>query len=96
MEKFAENIGQIEESAKVAHKRIDACETRLSKLENTYGTLETMNYRIGEVEKTLNKVDRTLEEGQQNKGKKWDKLIDYLFYFIIALILGYIANQLNL
>lgn len=30
------------------------------------------------------------------KGKKWDKLIDYLFYAILGVLLSYIAYKLGL
>lgn len=31
-----------------------------------------------------------------SKGKKWDKLIDYLFYAILGVLLSYIAYKLGL
>lgn len=48
------------------------------------------------IEKIDNKLDDKINEDSQNKGKKWDKFIDYIFYFVLALLLGYIATHLGL
>ncbi len=78
-------------------------EERIEKLEDTYSLMQQMNYRIENVEGAVVKVENTVEKINtklsakvEEKGKKWDKLIDYLFYFILALLLGYIAVQLGL
>ena len=48
------------------------------------------------VESAVEKIDSKLDEQQGEKGKKWDKLVDYIFYTILGLLLGYIAIQLGL
>ena len=62
--------------------------------------MEKMDYRMGKMEASVEKIDKKLDEkvheDNQVKGKKWDKLIDYIFYFILALMLGYISHQLGL
>lgn len=62
--------------------------------------MEKMDYRMGKVETAVDKIDKKLDtkvhEDSQAKGRKWDKLIDYIFYFILALMLGYISHQLGL
>ena len=42
------------------------------------------------------KLDAKVQEENQIKGKKWDKLIDYIFYFVLATLLAYISHQLGL
>lgn len=82
-------------------------EKRIEKLEDVTSTLQTMDYRLGSVENTVSdtkkdvssineKIDMVLKEPAIEKSKKWDKLIDYLFYFVLAIILGYIAMNLNI
>lgn len=55
---------------------------------------------MGKVETAVDNIDKKLDakvqEDSKIKGKKWDKLIDYLFYAILALLLGYIAMNLGL
>lgn len=71
-------------------------EKRISILERNTKILETMDYKIGEMEKNLKSINSKLENNQNEKGKKWDKLIDYLFYFILAILLSYICYSLGI
>ena len=75
-------------------------EKRIENLENVTSTLQTMNYRIERVENTTSnmndKLDIALAKEASEKSKKWDKLVDYIFYFILACLLGYIAYSLGI
>lgn len=71
-------------------------DNRLDKLEDTYSTLQNLNYRVGKIENGVESMNKKIDEQSNEKGKKWDKLIDYLFYFIIATILGYLAIKLGI
>ena len=95
-----ERLVAVEEARKSNTKRIDEHEEKIDKLEKTYSIMEKMDYRMGKVETAIEKIDNKLDdkinEDSQNKGKKWDKFIDYIFYFVLALLLGYIATHLGL
>ena len=86
-----EKIAHVEESTKQAHKRLDGQEERLDKLEENTAILKNMDYRMGKLEETTDKIDCKLNSRIEEKGKKWDKLIDYIFYFFVAIALGYMA-----
>ena len=86
-----EKIAHTDESVKSAHKRLDLHGERITRLEQQTAILESMDYRMGRLEDTMCKVDNKLNERIEEKGKKWDKLIDYLFYFFIAGLLSYIT-----
>ena len=77
-------------------EKFDNHEERITSLEHSTKILETMNYRIGQMETTIKSINQKLDSKDNEKGKKWDKLIDYLFYFVIALILGYVAYKLGI
>lgn len=77
-------------------ERIDDHEKRIDALEKTYSIMEKMEYRLGSMESSVKEMNEKLDSNINEKGKKWDKLIDYLFYFILALLLGYIAMQFGL
>lgn len=95
-----EKVAHLEEREKSNTKRIDEHDGRLDSLEKTYAMLEKMDYRMGKVETTVEKMDKKLDakvnEDVKQKGQKWDKLIDYIFYSILGLLLGFIAYKLGL
>lgn len=77
-------------------ERLDDHEKRIDGLEKTYSIMEKMDYRIGSMESSVKEINKKLDNNMREKGKKWDKLIDYLFYFVLALLLGYIASKIGL
>lgn len=91
-----EKVAHLEEREKSNTKRIDDHDSRLDSLEKTYSIMEKMDFRMGKVESAVDKIDKKLDERQEEKVKKWDKFIDYIFYTILGLLLGYIAIQLGI
>lgn len=81
------SIAHLEERAKSNTKRLDEHDTRLDSLEKTYSIMEKMDYRMGNVENTVTAIKNDIQKGKEQKGMKWDKLIDYLFYAILAFAL---------
>lgn len=88
-------------------EKFDNHEERITSLEHSTKVLETMNYRLGQMETTMKsmngKIETTIKSindakysNESEKGKKWDKLIDYLFYFFVAIVLGYVAYKLGI
>ena len=77
-------------------EKFDNHEERISSLEKNTKILETMNYRIGQMEGSIKSINEKLDGTYKEKGKKWDKLIDYIFYAILGILLGYIAIKLGL
>lgn len=95
-----EKVAHLEEREKSNTKRLDEHDNRLDSLEKTYSIMEKMNYRMEKVENAVDKIDKKLDtkvsEDDKAKGKKWDKIVDYIFYAILAALLGYIAKQLGI
>lgn len=95
-----EKVAHLEEIEKTNTKRIDEQDERLDNLEKTYSIMEKMDYRMGKVESAVEKIDSKLDtkvsEDNKAKGKKWDKLVDYIFYSVLAVILGLIYMKLGL
>lgn len=80
-------IAHLEERAKSNTKRLDEHDTRLDSLEKTYSIMEKMDYRMSNVENNVTAIKNDIQKGKEQKGMKWDKLIDYLFYAILAFAL---------
>ena len=74
---YIERLVETEQRSKSNTKRIDT-------LEKNTAILEKMDYRMGNVEENVEKINKKLDERTKEKGMKWDKLIDYLFYAILA------------
>ncbi|MCI8641133.1 MAG: hypothetical protein HFJ59_04615 [Clostridia bacterium] len=95
-----EKVAHLDERAKSNTKRLDEHDERLDSLEKTYSIMEKMDYRMGKVELAVDKIDQKLDakvsEDEKQKGEKWDKLVDYIFYAILGCLLGYIAINLGL
>lgn len=77
-------------------EKFDNHEERITSLEHSTRVLETMNYRLGQMETTIKSINTKLDSQDDEKGKKWDKFVDYIFYFIIAAILSYLAYELGI
>lgn len=95
-----EKVAHLEEREKSNTKRLNEHDERLDNLEKTYSIMEKMDYRMGKVESAIEKIDQKLDskvsEEDKEKGKKWDKFIDYVFYSVLAVILGLIYMKLGL
>lgn len=86
-EKYIQKIAEIESRSKSNTHRIDEQEKKINNLEKTYSIMEKMDFRMGKVENAVERIDAKLENGEKQKSMKWDKLIDYLFYAILAYVL---------
>ena len=106
-EKYIEKIISNEQSAKSAHKRIDDAEARIDELEKTYAIMQKMDFRIGRMEDSVEKINTKLDNNLQEiiatkhqnaneKGKKWDKLIDNLFYAFVGAVMALVLSKIGL
>jgi flagellar biosynthesis/type III secretory pathway chaperone len=83
-DKYIEKIQEIADRSKSNTKRLDEHDKKIDELEKTYSIMEKMNFRMGKVENAVERIDTKLQSNDKSKGMKWDKLIDYLFYAILA------------
>jgi hypothetical protein len=82
-----ERLVAVEEGRKSNTKRIDEHDEQIKELQNTYSIMEKMDYRMSNVEDNVSEIKTEIQKGEEQKGMKWDKLIDYLFYTILAFAL---------
>lgn len=86
----------IEERFRSIDKTVEIHEKRLNNLEKTYQIMEKMEFRMDLMEKSMSSINEKLDTQVEDKGKKWDKLIDYIFYSIIAAILTYLCMKIGI
>ncbi len=82
-----EKIAHLEEREKSNTKRLNEHDKEIEELKNTYAIMEKMDYRMSNVESNVTEIKEDIQKGKEQKGMKWDKLIDYLFYAILAFAL---------
>lgn len=106
-EKYIEKIIQNEQNLKSTDKRLNEAEARIDNLEKTYAIMEKMDYRMGRVEDSVDKISQKLDSNYKEliatktqptteKSKKWDKLIDYIFYAVVGAILALVFVKIGL
>lgn len=74
----------IDERFKNQEKTINDHESRIKSLEKTYSIMQKMELRVGYIEESVDTINQKLDSQSKEKGMKWDKLIDYLLYAILA------------
>lgn len=82
-----ERLAHLEEREKSNTKRINEHDEQIKELSNVYVALTKVDDKISNVEKDVSEIKETVEKSKEQKGMKWDKLIDYLFYAILAFAL---------
>lgn len=87
-----------ENRSKSNSKRLDVHEEEIEKLKNNQSILEKMDYRMGKVEESTEKINAKLDnlqiktnevDNKSNKEKamKWDKVVEYILLAIISFAL---------
>lgn len=101
--KIVDRLSGAEQNIKSNQHRIDECDAELKEqkkeikaLQETNSILKNVDYRIGNMEKSVEEIKVELKENGKEKGKKYDKLIEYIFFTILSILLGYIAIKLGL
>ena len=74
----------IEEKFKVQEEKIVNHEDRITNLEKTYIIMAKMETTLKNVQTDISDMKNKIGKNTEDKAFKWDKLIDYLFYAILA------------
>ena len=77
-------ITEIDQRSKSNTKRLDEVSKDVDDLKKTYSIMEKMDLRVGNIETSVKTINSKIDSQVEKKGMKWDKLIDYLFYAILA------------
>ena len=74
----------IEEKFKMRDKTLNNHEERIKNLEKIYVIMAKMETSINSIKEDVTNIKAKQNEENDKKGMKWDKLIDYIFYAILA------------
>lgn len=62
-----EKVAHLEERSKSNTKRLDEHDTRIDSLEKTYSVMEKMNYRIGNMESSVDEIKTEIKKSKEQK-----------------------------
>lgn len=62
-----EKVAHIDERAKSNTKRLDEHDSRIDSLEKTYSVMEKMNYRIGNMENSVDEIKTEIKKSKEQK-----------------------------
>lgn len=71
-------------------------EDRITQLEKNTKILETMNYKIGEMENNIKSINNKLDSKEEVKQKDIKGWISFFMQAILTIVIGYIAIKLGL
>lgn len=101
--KMLERFISTEERSKSNTKRLDEHDKSINELKKTYAIMENMNYRMGNVEKSVESINIKLDRQEKEISaesvkdvKKKSELVDYILKGILTILIGYIAIKLGL
>ena len=77
-------------------EKFDNHEKRISILEKNTKILETMNYRIGQMDENIKSINNKLDKKEEVKTKDIKGWISFLIQAILTILIGYIAIKLGL
>jgi len=71
-------------------------ESNTKRLADGDSTMKLINYRLGQIDDKLAKLDNGVEALQQKPAKRWDAITGQVVNWIIALLLGVLAVKIGL
>lgn len=93
-------------SEDLIREKLESHEKRIESLESKTSDIKTIIYRLDNVDKQINtmnnkfdnienKLDFALKKDDEDKSKKWDKFVEYIFYAVVGILIAYIAYKLG-
>ena len=71
-------------------------ESNTKRLADGDSTMNLINYRLGQIDDKLDKLDSGVEALQAKPAKRWDAITGQVVNWIIALLLGVLAIKIGL
>ena len=83
-------------SEDLIREKFENHEERIEQLEKNTKILETMNYRIGSMEKSIESINNKLDKKEEIKTKDIKGWISFIIQAILTILIGYVAIKLGL
>lgn len=93
---YEHRITELEQQTKSNKRRIDALERSTDALNRLATSVEVLATKQSNMLSTLNRLDDKVETLEGKSGKRWDGLMDKLFWIILSAAIGYTLAQFGL
>lgn len=90
----AERIAKVEESAKSAHKRIDALDSLTQSVNNLTISVSEMAVGMRQLEKSSANLSHKIDCLEATPGKRWELIVTEIIKFIVAGAAGFLISML--
>lgn len=89
-------LTECEQRSKSNQRRLDKLEQNYEALNRLTVSVETMGVKLGNLDKTMQKLDARMEEQESKPGKRWDGLVTTLIGVIVGAVMAVVFSQVGL
>lgn len=90
----AQRLSAVEESAKSAHKRIDALDSLTQSVNNLAISVSEMAVGMRQLEKSSANLSQKIDCLEAAPGKRWDLIVTEIIKLIVAAAAGFLLSML--
>ena len=90
----AERIAKVEESAKSAHKRIDALDSLTQSVNNLAISVSEMAVGMRQLEKSSATLNKKIDCLEAAPGKRWELIVTEIIKLIVAGAAGFLLSMI--
>ena len=89
-------LTECEQRSKANQHRLDKLEQNYEALNRLTVSVETMGVKLGNLDKTMQKLDARMEEQEAKPGKRWDGLVTTLIGVIVGAVMAVVFSHIGL
>lgn len=71
-------------------------EANTKRLSDGDGTLKLINFRMGQIDEKLDKLDLRVQQIQEKPAKRWESISGTILQWVVTALLAYIAVKIGL
>ena len=89
-------LTECEQRSKSNQRRLDKLEQNYEALNRLTVSVETMGVKLGNLDKTVQKLDDRMEEQESKPAKRWDGLVTTLIGVIVGAVMAVVFTHIGL
>lgn len=89
-------LSEVEERSKANRERLDKLEERQNNLDELVGTVKVLAVREENVESTVKKIEKKVDNLADKPGKRWESLVSQIITILVAAVIGFALAKIGL